>query len=120
MPARAAASSTSFRWSPTSVKIVSRPNCTQAFTNSSAPIGIETSSYYNRVVSSRKIMVVGGAGYIGSHTVRQLLEQGYDVSVVDDLSKGFRHNVPADRLNRLNISETDALTELMRQNQPEA
>ena len=54
-------------------------------------------------------MVTGGAGYIGSHTVRLLLEQGYDVSVVDDLSKGYRHNVPAGRLNRLNIAETAAL-----------
>src|SRR5215831_5175230 len=100
--------------------MVSRPNCTQAFTNSSAPIGIEPSCYYNRVVPSRKIMVVGGAGYIGSHTVRLLLEQGYDVSVVDDLSKGFKHNVPSERLNVMNICETDALTELMRQTHPEA
>ena len=65
-------------------------------------------------------MVVGGAGYIGSHTVRLLLEQGYDVSIVDDLSKGFRHNVPSERLNVMNICETDALTELMRQTHPEA
>jgi UDP-glucose-4-epimerase GalE len=65
-------------------------------------------------------MVIGGAGYIGSHTVRLLLEQGYDVSVVDDLSKGYRHNIPAERLNVMNICETDALTELMRQNRPEA
>jgi UDP-glucose-4-epimerase GalE len=65
-------------------------------------------------------MVIGGAGYIGSHTVRLLLEQGYDVSVVDDLSKGYRHNVPAERLNVIDICKTDALTELMRQNRPEA
>jgi len=65
-------------------------------------------------------MVIGGAGYIGSHTVRLLLEQGYDVSVVDDLSKGYRRNVPSARLNVINISETDALTELMRQTRPEA
>ncbi len=65
-------------------------------------------------------MVIGGAGYIGSHTVRLLLEQGYDVSIVDDLSKGYRHNVPSERLNVINICETGALTELMRQNRPEA
>ncbi len=33
-----------------------------------------------------KILVTGGAGYIGSHTCLELLEQGYDVVVVDDLS----------------------------------
>ncbi|MBC3804485.1 UDP-glucose 4-epimerase GalE [Acetobacterium fimetarium] len=40
-----------------------------------------------------KVMVSGGAGYIGSHAVVQLLDQGYDVVVVDNLSKGFRHAV---------------------------
>ena len=65
-------------------------------------------------------MVTGGAGYIGSHTVRLLLEQGYDVAVVDDLSKGYRHNVPPDRLFQLNLRETSALTELIRQTRPAA
>jgi UDP-glucose-4-epimerase GalE len=64
--------------------------------------------------------VTGGAGYIGSHTVRLLLSQGYDVSVVDDLSKGLEHNVPKGRLYRLNLCQTDALTELMRQHNPDA
>ena len=72
------------------------------------------------VPDSRKILVTGGAGYIGSHTVRLLLEQGYDVTVVDDLSKGHKHNVPAGRLCRLSICDTDALTELMRQREHDA
>src|ERR1044071_933854 len=66
------------------------------------------------------ILVTGGAGYIGSHTVRLLLQQGHDVSVVDDLSKGHKHNVPANRLYKLNLGETNALTELMRQTRCEA
>ncbi|HXS93775.1 MAG TPA: UDP-glucose 4-epimerase GalE [Candidatus Limnocylindrales bacterium] len=66
-------------------------------------------------MTPRKILVVGGAGYIGSHTVRLLLDQGYDVTVVDNLSKGHRHNVPAERLYELNLADTGALTELMRE-----
>ena len=65
-------------------------------------------------------MVTGGAGYIGSHTVQLLLEQGYDVAVVDNLSKGYKHNVPAKRLYQLDICQTAALTELMRQLKPAA
>ncbi len=52
--------------------------------------------------------------------MRLLLQQGYDVAVVDDLSKGFRHNVPAGRLFRLNLNETNAVAELLRQTACEA
>ena len=38
------------------------------------------------MITSMKILVTGGAGYIGSHTCVELLEEGYDVIVVDDLS----------------------------------
>ena len=40
-----------------------------------------------------KILVTGGAGVIGSHVVRLLLESGYQVVVLDNLSHGFRQNV---------------------------
>ena len=67
------------------------------------------------VVESKRILVTGGAGYIGSHTVRLLLEQGHEVTVVDNLSKGYRHNVPGKILYKLDIADTKALAELMRQ-----
>ena len=36
----------------------------------------------------KKILVTGGAGYIGSHAVKALLDSGYEVAVFDNLSKG--------------------------------
>jgi UDP-glucose 4-epimerase len=44
-------------------------------------------------MSSKTILVTGGAGYIGSHVVRQLGEAGEQVVVLDDLSTGFRQAV---------------------------
>jgi UDP-glucose 4-epimerase len=35
-----------------------------------------------------RILTTGGAGYIGSHTCLELLQEGYDVVVVDNLSNG--------------------------------
>ena len=41
-----------------------------------------------------KVLLTGGAGYIGSHAVREFLAAGHEVSVIDDLSKGHRAAVP--------------------------
>ena len=41
-----------------------------------------------------KILVTGGAGFIGSHVAAQLVERGHQVVVLDDLSGGFEDNVP--------------------------
>ena len=45
---------------------------------------------------SGTVLVTGGAGYIGSHTVRRLVRRGYQVAVFDNLSKGHRWAVPED------------------------
>ena len=67
------------------------------------------SCYYNRVVTPRRILVTGGAGYIGSHTVNLLQQRGCDVTVVDDLSRGYRHNVENVRFHEMRLQDTDAL-----------
>ena len=41
------------------------------------------------------VLVTGGAGYIGSHMVLELLDSGESVGVLDNLSTGFRWAVPA-------------------------
>ena len=40
-----------------------------------------------------KVLVTGGAGFIGSHLVDHLMEDGYEVRVLDDLSAGNLENL---------------------------
>jgi UDP-glucose 4-epimerase len=59
-------------------------------------------------VAEETVVVTGGAGFIGSHTVERLLSQGCRVVVVDDFSTGKRANLAAARDNeRLTIIEAD-------------
>jgi UDP-glucose 4-epimerase len=58
------------------------------------------------------VLVVGGAGYIGSHMVRMLAREGYEVTVLDNLSRGHRDAVPAAEFVKgdlLNPSDLKAL-----------
>ena len=41
-----------------------------------------------------RVLVTGGAGYVGSVCCEELLRQGYEVSIVDNLSTGHHHAVP--------------------------
>ena len=45
-------------------------------------------------ISGQSVLVTGGAGFIGCHVARHLLDMGCRVTILDDLSGGFRENVP--------------------------
>ena len=61
-----------------------------------------------------KLLVTGGAGYVGSQTVRHLIAAGHEVVVFDNLSLGHRHAVGSARLVVGSICDTDALDAVFR------
>jgi UDP-glucose-4-epimerase GalE len=68
----------------------------------------------------KRILVTGGAGYIGSNTTLQLLDAGYDVVVVDNLSRGKREAVDPARLRVVDLLDTDGLVRVMEEEPCEA
>ena len=62
-----------------------------------------------------KILVTGGAGYIGSHLVLMLSQLGYDVITYDDLSSGSAEAVLGGRLIIGNLADTEKLEQLFAQ-----
>jgi len=66
------------------------------------------------------ILVVGGAGYIGSHMVKQLRQAGYAVAVVDDLSSGRREAVLGAPLHVGDIGDAGFVSALLAQLRPAA
>ncbi|MGR4068070.1 UDP-glucose 4-epimerase GalE [Billgrantia sp. C5P2] len=63
-----------------------------------------------------KILVVGGAGYIGSHMVKRLALGGHEVVVLDDLSTGFASQVKWGRLVVGSTADTERLASLFGEN----
>jgi UDP-glucose-4-epimerase GalE len=61
-----------------------------------------------------KIVVTGGAGYIGSITARHLAARGDEVVVIDDLSRGHREAVPSGTLHAVRLQDTGHIAELLR------
>ena len=71
------------------------------------------------MVESRKVLVTGGAGFIGSHLVDRLLNEGFQVSIIDNLTTGKLGNLnPAATFYHSDISES-AVDEIFGREQPD-
>ena len=61
------------------------------------------------------ILLTGGAGYIGSHVVLNLLDLGYKITVIDDLSTGHRKLIPKEvDLITTNINDIKTIDNLIK------
>jgi UDP-glucose 4-epimerase len=68
----------------------------------------------------KKILVTGGAGYIGSHVVKALGERGYDILVFDNLSSGHRESVLFGDLVVGDLADINLLNKILSQFTPDA
>jgi UDP-glucose 4-epimerase len=65
-----------------------------------------------------KVLVTGGAGFIGAHVARHLLDAGHDVVVLDDLSGGYEANVPTEATFIAgSVTDPELVDELFRENE---
>ncbi len=72
-----------------------------------------------------KILITGGAGFIGSHIVDACVERGYEVSIIDNLSTGQRQNIAQHEANTMvrffeaNICDENRMKEIFEMTQPD-
>lgn len=66
------------------------------------------------------ILIIGGAGYIGSHTVKYFLQQNEDVIIVDNLLTGHKDAVSSDRFYNCDIRDKENLDKVFKENNIEA
>jgi len=67
-----------------------------------------------------RILVTGGAGYVGSACLRYLLQEGHEAFAFDNLVQGHSQAVPEGRLTMGDLAETDKLAQLMDEQRIEA
>ncbi|MEO1255674.1 MAG: UDP-glucose 4-epimerase GalE, partial [Bacteroidota bacterium] len=67
-----------------------------------------------------KIFVIGGAGYIGSHTAKILSESGYNIIVVDNLCRGQESSLKWGTFEKVDILDYEKLSGVFSKHKPEA
>mgnify|MGYP001574351319 CR=1 FL=1 len=68
-----------------------------------------------------KILVTGGAGYIGSHTCVELLQSGHEVVVIDNLNSGAKENLPkGTKFYNLDILDKEKIDEVFKKEEGES
>jgi len=72
------------------------------------------------ITSSKTILVVGGAGYIGSHMVKMLLEHDYEVVTLDNLSGGYRDAVIGGEFEYVDLANKPELERVFKKYQFDA
>src|SRR5712692_5538933 len=71
-------------------------------------------------VTSMKILVTGGAGFIGSHVADAYIAAGHEVAVLDDFSTGNEANVNSEaKVLRLDVRDKDGVSAAMAAFRPE-
>lgn len=66
------------------------------------------------------ILIIGGAGYIGSHTVKYFIEQNEDVIIVDNLLTGHKEAILSDKFYECDIRDKENLDKIFKENNIEA
>jgi UDP-glucose 4-epimerase len=67
-----------------------------------------------------KVLVCGGAGYIGSHMVAELLDNGHDVVILDNLQKGHREAISGGKFYEGNLKDRKILDKVFTENKIDA
>jgi UDP-glucose 4-epimerase len=66
------------------------------------------------------ILITGGAGYIGSHTVKYFQEQSEDIIVIDNLQSGHKESIQVNNLYNIDIRDKDQLDKVFKEHKIEA
>jgi len=71
-------------------------------------------------MKSKKILITGGAGFIGSHLVNRLIKEGHKVYIIDDLSGGKKKNInPESTFYKADLRNAELIDKIIRKIKPE-
>ena len=68
----------------------------------------------------KRVLVTGGAGYIGAHVCQSLQPTQCDVAIIDNLSTGFESNIQNGELHPIDLNEWDSINQFIAEYKPDA